>query len=101
MTMNQAMMKKIEDSEATDFQKSVWRALCTIPKGSVVTYTELAAMVGRPSAARAVANACGKNPFAPDVPCHRVVRSDGGLGGYSGAGGIATKQKLLQQEGLL
>lgn len=94
------LLKKIEDSNGTDFQKSVWKAMCAIPKGSVVTYTELAAKIGRPSAVRAVANACGKNPFAPEVPCHRVVRTDGGLGGYSGQGGIVTKRKLLKSEGV-
>ncbi len=92
---------KIDQYDATDFQKTVWKALCDIPVGKTVTYTELAQIVGRPTAVRAVANACGKNPFAPDVPCHRVLRHDGGLGGYSGQGGIATKKKLLQAEGAL
>lgn len=84
----------------TPFQQSVWAELLKIPAGQVVTYTELAKRVGKPKAVRAVANACGKNPDAPRVPCHRVVRSDGGLGGYSGQGGIATKRKLLLAEGV-
>lgn len=98
--MTKALLKQIDESNGTEFQKTVWRALCAIPAGSVLTYTQLAEKIGRPSAVRAVANACGKNPFAPDVPCHRVLRSDGGLGGYSGAGGIATKRKLLAAEGI-
>ena len=53
-----------------------------------------------PKAARAVANAVGKNPNAPKIPCHRVIRSDGSLGGYSGPGGIKTKKKLLKKEGI-
>jgi methylated-DNA-[protein]-cysteine S-methyltransferase len=96
-----ALIQKIDATDATEFQKIVWKELCAIPKGKVLTYTELAQKVGRPSAVRAVANACGKNPFAPDVPCHRVVRNDGGLGGYSGAGGVSAKKKLLQAEGAL
>ncbi len=99
--MSQALLKQIDAAEATEFQKSVWRALCAIPTGSTLTYTQLAEKIGKPSAVRAVANACGKNPFAPDVPCHRVLRSDGSLGGYSGAGGVKTKMRLLKGEGAL
>lgn len=99
--MSNALLKQIEQAEGTEFQKKVWRALCSIPPGKTLTYTELAAKIGQPSAARAVANACGKNPFAPDVPCHRVLRSDGTLGGYSGKGGTLTKQKLLKKEGAI
>ena len=55
----------------------------------------------KPKAVRAVANAVGKNPYAPKIPCHRVIRSDGGLGGYSGPGGIKTKKKLLKMEGII
>ncbi len=87
--------------QGTEFQMQVWGELLKIPAGETVTYTELARRIGKPNAVRAVANACGKNPDAPRVPCHRVVRSDGGLGGYSGAGGIATKLKLLKAEGAL
>jgi len=93
------MEKLIEKSTGTEFQKAVWRELCNIPRGETITYAELARRIRRPRAVRAVANAVGHNPFAPDIPCHRVVRSDGSLGGYSGKGGIATKRKLLKQEG--
>ncbi len=94
------LLKNIDAAEATRFQKRVWAALCKIPKGTTVTYAELARKIGKPKAVRAVANAVGANPFAPTVPCHRVVRSDGKLGGYSGKGGIKTKIKLLKSEGV-
>ena len=70
-----------------------------IPKGKVKSYKQVALGINRPRSARAVANACGKNPYAPKVPCHRVIRSDGSLGGYSGSGGIKTKKNLLKKEG--
>lgn len=87
--------------KGTAFQELVWAELLKIPKGHVVTYTELARLIGKPKAVRAVANACGKNPDAPRVPCHRVIRSDGGLGGYSGEGGVARKRALLKSEGVI
>ena len=83
----------------TDFQIKVWRVLKKIKKGKVKTYKEVAIAINIPKSARAVANACGKNRYAPKVPCHRVIRSDGTLGGYSGKGGIKTKKKLLKSEG--
>ncbi len=70
-----------------------------IPKGKVKTYKEVAIGIKRPKSARAVANACGKNPYSPKVPCHRVIRSDGALGGYSAPGGAKKKKKLLKSEG--
>ena len=82
----------------TKFQLKVWEYLQTIPKGTVKTYKQVAIAIKRPKSARAVANACGKNPYAPKIPCHRVIRSDGGLGGYSGIGGIKTKLRLLRSE---
>ena len=85
----------------TNFQIKVWNYLRTIPKGSVKTYKNVAIAIKCPKSARAVANACGKNPYAPKIPCHRVIRSDGSLGGYSGKGGIKTKKKLLKSEGIL
>ena len=85
----------------TDFQLKVWNAISKIPKGKVKTYKELARSIRKPKASRAVANACGKNPFPIKIPCHRVIRSDGRLGGYSGKGGIKTKRKLLRSEGVL
>tara|TARA_B100001121_G_scaffold237794_1_gene211444 strand:- start:192 stop:470 length:279 start_codon:yes stop_codon:yes gene_type:complete len=82
----------------TKFQLKVWNYLKKIPKGKVKTYKQVAKGIGMPKAARAVANACGKNPYAPKIPCHRVIRSDGSLGGYSGRGGIRQKLKLLRSE---
>ena len=82
----------------TKFQLRVWKYLKTIPKGTVKTYKQVAIAIKKPKSARAVANACGKNPYAPKIPCHRVIRSDGGLGGYSGRGGIKTKLRLLRSE---
>ncbi len=94
------MKKNITTAAGTEFQKKVWHALCDIKKAEVITYSELARRIGKPRAVRAVASAVGKNPFAPDVPCHRVVRSDGGLGGYSAPGGVKTKRALLAKEGV-
>ena len=84
--------------KGTPLQIKVWKYLRTIPKGRVITYKQLAKAINKPNAARAVANACAKNPHAPKIPCHRVIRSDGGLGGYSGPGGIRKKIKLLRSE---
>lgn len=78
------------------FNYKVWRALKLIPRGRVTTYKEIAEYLGMPKAARAVGNACGKNPNAPDVPCHRVVKSNGRLGGYGG--GVKEKTGLLKKE---
>ena len=82
----------------TKFQIKVWNYLKKIPKGKVKTYKQVAIGIKSPKSARAVANACAKNPYAPKIPCHRVIRSDGGLGGYSGKGGIRQKLKLLRSE---
>ena len=84
--------------KGTKFQLKVWEYLKTIPKGSVKTYKEVAIALKKPKSVRAVANACGKNPYAPKIPCHRVIRSDGGLGGYSVRGGVKTKLRLLRSE---
>ena len=86
------------DLQGTDFQKKVWNELLKIPKGETRTYKEIAIAIGRPLAVRAVANACGKNPHPIKIPCHRVIRSDGKLGGYSAPGGTATKRRLLKEE---
>jgi len=83
----------------TDFQIKVWKFLKKIKKGEVKTYKEVAIAINRPKAVRAVANACAKNPYAPKVPCHRVIRSDGTLGGFSAPGGVKTKKKMLKREG--
>ena len=85
--------------KGTKFQVKVWNYIKTIPKGRVKTYKEVAIGLNKPKSARAVANACAKNPYAPKIPCHRVIRTDGTLGGYSGKGGIKTKKKLLKREG--
>jgi AraC family transcriptional regulator, regulatory protein of adaptative response / methylated-DNA-[protein]-cysteine methyltransferase len=87
------------DPSGTDFQKSVWRALREIPAGATVTYSELARRIGRPRSVRAVAAACGANPIAVIVPCHRVVGKDGSLTGY--AWGVDRKRMLLEREGAL
>jgi AraC family transcriptional regulator of adaptative response/methylated-DNA-[protein]-cysteine methyltransferase len=84
------------DVRGTAFQMQVWRALRKIPRGETRSYAEVARSIGRPEAVRAVASACGANPAALVVPCHRVVQSDGGLGGYHW--GIERKRQLLGAE---
>ena len=85
----------------TKFQQKVWAYLRKIPRGSVKTYSQVAKGVGKPLAVRAVANAVGKNPYPPKIPCHRVIKSDGSLGGYSGKGGVKNKRSLLKKEGII
>ena len=92
------LKERINGAKATPFQKKVWRALLSIPKGELRSYEWLAKKAGSPRSARAVGNALNKNPFAPEVPCHRVIRKDGSLGGY--AKGLAAKIRLLRKEGL-
>lgn len=82
--------------QVSDFQKVFGKALCDIPYGETRTYGDLAKQLDRP--AQAIGQACGANPIAILIPCHRVLSSTG-LGGYSGAGGVETKVKLLQLEG--
>ena len=84
------------DVRGTPFQHLVWQALSDIPAGETRSYAQIAALVGRPAASRAVGSAIGANPVALLVPCHRVVRGDGGLGGY--AWGLAVKRALLAAE---
>ena len=79
----------------TKFQLKVWNYLKKIRRGSVKTYSQVAKGIGKPFAVRAVANAIGKNPYAPKIPCHRVVRSNGSLGGYSGKGGIKDRKSVV------
>jgi len=79
------------------FNQKVWALTARIPKGQVTTYANIARSLGT-RGYRAVGNALNKNPYAPGVPCHRVVGSDGRLTGY--AGGLAKKQKMLEQEGV-
>jgi AraC family transcriptional regulator of adaptative response/methylated-DNA-[protein]-cysteine methyltransferase len=84
------------DIRGTVFQRRVWEVLRSIPRGETRTYTELARAVGAPAAVRAVGSACGANPVALVIPCHRAVRTDGGLGGY--AWGLDRKRRLLKLE---
>jgi AraC family transcriptional regulator of adaptative response/methylated-DNA-[protein]-cysteine methyltransferase len=84
------------DIRGSDFEKLVWRALQNIPDGQVLGYSQLAERVGRPSAVRAVASACGRNRIAILIPCHRVLRADGQLGGYRW--GLSRKSALLEAE---
>lgn len=86
------------DIQGTAFQRQVWAALQSIPPGSTSTYADIARRIGRPKAARAVARACASNTVAVIVPCHRVVRGDGGLGGYRW--GLERKRAVLEREAL-
>ena len=86
------------DLQGTDFQREVWNQLLAIPAGSTRSYLDVAQAINRPKATRAVAQACGANPVAVVVPCHRVVMSDGSIGGYSGLPGV--KKALLTAEGV-
>lgn len=82
----------------SEFAIKVWQALKLIPCGRVTTYKAIAEYLGRPKAARAVGNACNRNPNAPEAPCHRVIKSDGRVGGY--ARGASKKIRLLEKEGI-
>ena len=84
------------DIRATAFETLVWTYLRTIPAGETRSYAEVATAIGKPSATRAVANACGRNPVALAIPCHRVIRASGELGGYRW--GLSTKAALLATE---
>jgi AraC family transcriptional regulator of adaptative response/methylated-DNA-[protein]-cysteine methyltransferase len=84
------------DIQGTAFQTRIWKALREIPHGSTTTYAELARRIGSPSAVRAVGAACSANPVAVLVPCHRVIRSDGGISGYRW--GVERKRELLRRE---
>ena len=93
------LLDRIKLAVATPFQKKVWESLLLIPKGEVRSYAWVAKKVGSPKAVRAVGNALNKNPFAPMVPCHRVIKSDGSLGGF--AHGSARKLQILKKEGVI
>lgn len=82
----------------TAFQKEIWSALRTVPYGETRTYGDIAALLHRPKAARAVGGACGKNPILLLTPCHRILGSGGAMTGFSAEGGIAVKQQLLTHE---
>jgi methylated-DNA-[protein]-cysteine S-methyltransferase len=99
MAISADIQKKMAGYPA--FYQAVWRACAEIPSGETRTYGWIAKRIGRPGVARAVGRALGANPFAPLVPCHRVVGADGRLVGYSGAGGVEAKRRLLEREGAI
>ena len=84
--------------EGTEFQRKVWNEIMKIPRGETKTYKQIAENIGKPKSYRAVANACGKNLYLEVIPCHRVIKSDGSIGGYSAKGGIKRKRMLLANE---
>ncbi len=86
------------DFQGTSFQRMVWDEIRKIPSGETRTYKDIAESIGNPRSSRAVANACAANPQPISVPCHRVIRSDGTIGGYSGPGGTSRKSALLAVE---
>ena len=90
----------MKNIKGTEFQKMVWSEITKIPKGKIITYKGLAIKIGKPKAYRAVANACAKNPLLEIIPCHRVIREDGKMGGYKGKKGVRRKKKLLKSEGV-
>lgn len=92
-------MENSHQQELSPFAKQVYRATAMIPSGKVSTYGAIARFLGKPGAARAVGGALHVNPFAPKVPCHRVVKSDGSLGGF--AGGPKSKINILRREGVI
>lgn len=97
MTLPKTIQEQMR-SYPTFYQK-VWKACAEIPKGEVRTYGQLAKSIGHPKAARAVGQALAANPFAPTIPCHRVVGATGALTGYSARGGIQRKKSMLLEEG--
>ena len=84
--------------KGTEFQIKVWKEISKIPYGKTRTYKQIAEAIGHPKSYRAVANDCGKNPYTETIPCHRVVKSDGTIGGYSPTGGVDKKSQLLRME---
>ena len=88
----------LSNRDISKFEKTVYRAVLSIPKGNVRSYKWVAAAIGKPKAYRAVGNALNKNPWPVEVPCHRVIRSDGSLGGYYQ--GAALKKRMLIREGI-
>ncbi len=94
--MNPKLLLKIRSYPA--FYQKVWKACAQIPKGETRTYGWIAKKIGHPKAARAVGQALGANPFAPTIPCHRVVGANGSMTGYSGPGGVRQKRRMLERE---
>lgn len=99
MSENAALVKRIRAHDTSPFAKRVWEAMLRIPKGKVATYQTIAKWAGNSKASRAVGNACNANPFAPLAPCHRVVSSNGTIGGF--AHGPKKKINLLKREGIV
>jgi len=97
--MNPSIQQKMQ--KYPSFYQKVWLACAKIPRGQVRTYGWIARKIGHPQAARAVGQALAVNPFAPTIPCHRVIGSNGRLTGYSGRGGLTRKKALLVKEGAL
>jgi methylated-DNA-[protein]-cysteine S-methyltransferase len=91
------MQNKADLSVFSDFERAVMLAVSRIPRGRVATYSEVARAIGKEKAARAVGNALAKNPYPIIIPCHRVVKADLTIGGYSGE---ADKKQLLEEEGV-
>ncbi len=89
------------DLRVTPFEREVLETLRKVPPGELITYGDVARLLGRPGAARAIGNICAKNPAPVVVPCHRVVPSTGGLGNYTGGKGVSTKRRLLEREGAI
>tara|TARA_B100000941_G_scaffold290565_1_gene273591 strand:+ start:1314 stop:1607 length:294 start_codon:yes stop_codon:yes gene_type:complete len=92
------MQLNLNKLRGTKFQKKVWIELLKIPFGETRSYKQIAISIGNPNSYRAVANACGKNPYPITIPCHRAIKSDGSIGGYSAKGGAKTKRKLIIKE---
>ena len=90
---------RIELVDVPEFDRAVYAIARTVPPGEVLTYGAVARRLGRPGAAQAVGRALGRNPVPLVVPCHRIVAADGRLGGFSAAGGVVTKRRLLEIEG--
>jgi O-6-methylguanine DNA methyltransferase len=88
----------LKDKRFSSFEKAVYKAISTIPRGEVRSYGWVARKIGSPHAARAVGNALNKNPYPGPIPCHRIIRSDGSIGGY--AKGTRAKRRLLKREGV-
>ena len=88
----------LDFSGPTNFQRLVWSETAKIPYGKTGTYLFIAEKIGKKNSPRAVGNALGKNPFPVVIPCHRVLRADGKMGGFTAAGGIGLKEKLLKLE---
>lgn len=93
-----SLSKKLEQYALTNFQRAVLMEVAKIPRGKVMSYKQIAQAIGRPNAYRAVGNALKKNPLPVLIPCHRVIRANGEVGGYA-FGGKYEKAKLLEKEG--